>query len=767
MDATEWILEVQGRNAERVFLVDSLSGEELTFGQMHDSACAIAADLARRGLKKGDRVALLLHNSSAFARLYFGCLYAGLVTVPINPILTTREIDFMVQSSRARLLVLSPTTMKAVGQDILSEIDVNILVLPASPEEDTLQVQGELWDLRTLTPVQDFVPFDGVSASDTMTIVYTSGTTASPKGVVHRIADLIDNARLFARNVGIGPENRFYGILAMTYLGGYYNLLLLPFAAESSVVLSSAFDARSAIDFWTPAINHGVNTLWLVPTIMSILMEMDRGQIGEQFCREKVICALVGTAPLPIKLRRDFEARYGVTLYENYGLSETFFVSTNAPFVPLQDGCVGRILPGVQVTVLDNSGKAVTYGQEGEIYVSTPFLMAGYYDPETGQPDLISQGDWFPTGDLGIVTATGDLFITGRKKDLIIRGGINVSPAAIENVLQQYPAVSRCAVVGIPHQIYGEEIAAVVKLSTGYDFEKVQSELVDYCKKHLSVIQRPAHFLEIDEFPLSASGKIQKSKLHELLISKLGLHDVSIPRPSVPRPENKVPSKVNGRIRRTFPRPDARLIEKLRQYSTSIISDCINRMGIMDACVHPLVRGRPFCGPAVTVEEVEGGNLMSHAALELLQPGDVLVIDAKGTTTRSCWGGLQTFMAKERGIVGIVIYGTVRDFEDVVKYEVPVYALGVSPGGPLKGWSGNVNYPISCAGVVVSPGDVVVGDDDGIVVVPQSLVERILPFCERRAAMEQEWFKRVGRGESTLDVVGLRTKLQEFGIEYE
>jgi len=767
MNAIEWMLEIPRCNAEREFLIDTISGETSTFGALYDAGLAVAADLRRRGFQRGDRVAIVLHNSADFAKLYFGCLYAGVVTVPINPAFVHKEIDFILRNSGAKLVVLSLETISRVDRAAIVGPGIDILVLLDKRSTTDVPDDVETWDLATLSNGEGFVPFEGVSPEDTMSIVYTSGTTARPSGVVHRIASMIGNARLFSRRLGIGHENRFYGMLAMTYLGGYYNLLMLPYAGEASVVLANTFDAKSALNFWQPAREHNVNTLWLVPTIMSILMEMDRGHDGESFCREQVRLALVGTAPLPGPLRRDFEKRYGITLYQNYGLSETFFISTNAPSLPLLDGSVGRILPGVQVATMDTEGKAVPYDKEGEIYVCTPYLMQGYYNHELGGPDPRLREDWFPTGDIGIFASTGDLFITGRKKDLIIRGGINISPSAIENALYQHTAVAECAVVGIPHALYGEDIAAVVRLVEGHELDnKTQAELVALCKANLGSIKQLSHILEVEEFPHNSSGKIQKDKVRDLLARKLGLAHLVMQskRGAVVEPRIHM---IPGRVRRTFPRPASAMVEGLRKCPTSIVSDCMNRMGIMDARIRPLVRGRPFCGPAVTVEEVEGGNLMSHVALELLQPGDVLVIDAKGTITRSCWGGLQTFMAKERGVAGIVICGAVRDFEDVVKYEVPVYALGVSPGGPLKGWSGSVNYPVSCAGVVTNPGDVVIGDDDGIVVVPQSLVERILPFCERRAAMEQEWFERVGRGESTLDVVGLRAKLQEFGVEYE
>jgi long-chain acyl-CoA synthetase len=663
------------------------------------------------------------------------------------------------------LLEVSAETFGRVDRAGLEEAGITILALKDGRGTKAAPGDVETWDVRSLKAGREVAPFQDVSPEDTMTIVYTSGTTARPVGVVHRIADMIDNARLFNRRLGIGPENRFYGILAMTYLGGYYNLLLLPYAGESSVVLANTFDVHSAVNFWRPAIEHGVNTLWLVPTIMSILLEMDRGKNGEEFCRERVRLGLVGTAPLPVPLLREFEKRYGLALFENYGLSETFFISTNAPSLPVLDGSVGRILPGVQVTIVDAQGRGVPYGQEGEILVCTPYLMQGYYNPELGGPDPRSREDWFPTGDIGILSATGDLFITGRKKDLVIRGGINISPAAIENVLHQHPAVAECAVVGIPHSLYGEDIAAVVRLAEGYEFAKAHPELLELCKANLSAIKQPSHLLEIEKFPHSSSGKIQKDKVRELLVHKLGL--TQLPAQGTPPATPPTAGTIPGRIRRAFPRPAVEVVEEIGKYPVSIVTDCMNRMGIMDAAIHALVRRRPFCGPAVTVEEVEAGNLMSHAALELIHPGDVLVIDAKGSTTRSCWGGLQTLMAKVRGAAAVVVFGTVRDYEDVVKLGMPVYALGTSPGGPLKAWAGNINYPIACAGVVVNPGDLVMGDDDGVIVVPWDLAERLLPLCRLRRQAEVNWFTRVEAGEATLDVVGLRAKLDQFGVVIE
>ena len=517
MTVIDLLLEIARRNREREFLVDTVSGQMLTFGGLHEAAIRVGADLRRRGLRRGDRIAILLHNSAEFAKLYFGCLYAGLVAVPVNPVLVRKELEHIVGHSGARLLVVSPETILQIDRDAMSEAGLETLVLLDKRTSNRVPTGIETWDLDTLPDANGFTAFEGVSADDTMAIVYTSGTTAMPSGVVHRISNMVENARAYNSRLGIGPENRFYGILAMTNLPGYYNLLILPYVAEASVVLANAFDARSAFNFWEPVRQHGVNTLWFVPTIMSILMEMDRASVGESLCRDQVRLALVGTAPLADQLRHDFESRYGITVYENYALSETLFITTNAPSRTVLDGSVGRSLPEVQVRIIDEASDPLASGEEGEICVQTPVLFIGYHDPAREQPDLFRRDDWFPTGDIGILSPEGALFVTGRKKDLIIRGGINISPAMIENVLYQHPAVIECAVVGIPHAHYGEDVAAAVRLSGGYELDEVREELVELCKENLATIRRPARILEVTEFPHSSSGKIQKGKVRALL----------------------------------------------------------------------------------------------------------------------------------------------------------------------------------------------------------------------------------------------------------
>jgi regulator of RNase E activity RraA len=218
-----------------------------------------------------------------------------------------------------------------------------------------------------------------------------------------------------------------------------------------------------------------------------------------------------------------------------------------------------------------------------------------------------------------------------------------------------------------------------------------------------------------------------------------------------------------GQLVRDLQRPEPSVVALFRDLPTSILSDCLDRFNAL-AGLLPIGEPRPFAGPAVTVEEIEGGNLMSHLALKYLRAGDVLVIDAKAVTRRACWGGLQTFAASKRGAVGIVVDGAIRDAADIPKYGVAVHSRGTSPAGPHKGWGGRVNVAIACAGVTVSPGDIVVGDSDGVVIVPR---EQAIAVAERaRAKLETEraWFARVEAGENTADFLGLEAAAAKLGI---
>jgi acyl-CoA synthetase (AMP-forming)/AMP-acid ligase II len=250
------------------------------------------------------------------------------------------------------------------------------------------------------------------------------------------------------------------------------------------------------------------------------LLRMDRGRTGEEFCRASVRHAFVGFAPLPLKVKNEFEARYGVRLVENYGLSETLFVTARSVAGPEGQGYVGEPLPGVRLRTVDENGETLAPGMDGEVQILTPDLMAGYLDSE-GRLVEFDASAWFSTGDVGNLDRNGSLSITGRKKDIIIRGGVNISPAAIEESLIRIPGIADVAVVSIPHALYGEDIVAVLKLDAGVELESVLGELVSHARVNLAQHQQPARYIAIDEFPRTANGKVQKARIRELVAEKL------------------------------------------------------------------------------------------------------------------------------------------------------------------------------------------------------------------------------------------------------
>lgn len=514
MTTRETILDVVARREKQVFLVEAASSREITYGEFHRQACALAAELRERGLRKGDRIAVMLPNCCELAVLYFACIYLGAVIVPVNPALSKSDVQFILASCKPALLVGS-----ASCAEIITGLHANVLKLVTAQEAGTSANGSGQISIPALAGESQFTPLEAAGEEDLVVIMYTSGTSARPKGLAHKLGRMSRNAETFASVQGLDQDSRFYLTLSMAYMGGFYNLLVLPFLCGASVVVDHVFDARSSLQFWDKAKNNQANTLWLAPTVLSILLRMDRGRTGEQFCRDSVRQVFVGFAPLPLKVKEEFETRYGVRLIENYGLSETLFVTARTQDSAGGNGYAGEALPGVKLRTVSDNGEPVAPGLEGEIQILTPDLMAGYLDAE-GSVLETDAAAWFPTGDLGRL-ADSSLFITGRKKDLIIRGGVNISPAAIEEVLMQVDGIADVAVVSIPHELYGEDIVSVLKLEAGVELGSVLDLVMAHAKRNLAQHQQPARYVTMDQFPRTANGKVQKARIRELVAEKL------------------------------------------------------------------------------------------------------------------------------------------------------------------------------------------------------------------------------------------------------
>jgi long-chain acyl-CoA synthetase len=508
-------------NRERVFLMEASSGKTFTYGKIYAVAAELSRVLSAQGVSRCDRVGIMLNNSVEYVCCYLACLCMGAVAVPINVLLDKEQIRFILGTARLKILLYEPAT-KAMFKELLPEApSMTLLCLSsiASPGNEGENCWSPPWSVpdRESLPLSDEVRFD-----DLFSMTFTSGTTGNPKGVAHRIRTLLQCAYAFNQAVGFGPRHRFYHILPMGYMAGFLNNLLCPMLAGASVVIDRLFDARMSLRFWQTPLDFGVNTMWLVPSILATLLKTDRGRIGEEYCRASMDFICVGTAPLPVQVKRNFEQRYGAVLLESYGLSETLFVATNSKQSEFFEGFVGQPLEGVTLNIANDPEQSAPRTIEGEVMIRSDYMFAGYLNDETGLIDLVPENTLYDSGDIGLINEQGHLRITDRKKDLIIRSGLNISPRKIEDVLCAHPSVEEAAVIGVPDMQLGEAVIAVVKLRQGARVDMVEPDLRAACRSRLSGALVPARFVFLAEFPRSSTGKVSKKDLRAMLDENKG-----------------------------------------------------------------------------------------------------------------------------------------------------------------------------------------------------------------------------------------------------
>ena len=440
----------------------------------------------------------------------------GAVIVPINQRLLAEEISSIVDEAGARLLFTTPYLDHAN----IPEQYATTQTITLSPRYTadgkallhTIAAGVDLWAEIEKSPPYTSRSFDTIKDDDALALIYTSGTTSRSKGVVRTFGQIVQNAKTFSRLFHMPRGVRFLGTFSQGYLGGLYNTLLFQFVAEGSVALDAGFDASVALRFWETVKKYQVTALWPVPSMLSIILAVDRDTVGEEYAPEHLKYVFTGTAPLTSSLKRSFEERYGVTLYEDYALSETFFIATDTPNLPQHKG-VGRVIPGCAVSIVDDQDEECPPGVSGEIVVTSAYMANEYFKNSSETAERFRNGKFY-TGDVGYLDADQYLFVTDRKKDIIIRGGINISPKEIEEVVASVSGVREVAVVGLPHPVTGEEIV-VVAVGEGVSDAQIQST----CEQHLAPFKVPSRVVWVPSLPKSATGKIQKHKVKQLVPS--------------------------------------------------------------------------------------------------------------------------------------------------------------------------------------------------------------------------------------------------------
>jgi long-chain acyl-CoA synthetase len=476
-----------GRPAVR--LADSV----LTYEGLDDASARVAGLLLERGFAPGDRVGIMMPNIPQFAAVYYGVLRAGGVVVPMNPLLKSREVAYYLKDSGARLAF---AWSGAADEARLGAGQAGAEVTAVDP--------GTFHE--TLAGARPSADVAERQDSDTAVILYTSGTTGQPKGAELTHENLRRNAEVVAvRLMALTADDVIFGGLPLFHSFGQTCTLNVAVAAGASVTLLPRFDPVQALDLLAA---HRVTIFCGVPTMYGALLGVrDRDRYDVSALR---IC-ISGGAALPVEVLHRFEEAFGCMVLEGYGLSETSPVASfNHPDRERKAGSIGTPIEGVEMRLLSDDGEEVPVGEVGEIAIRGHNVMKGYWERPEATAEAIRDG-WFRTGDMARVDADGYFFVVDRKKDLVIRGGYNVYPREIEEVLHEHPAVAEAAVIGVPHEQLGEEVAAVVALKEGTS--ATPEELREHVKSQVAAYKYPREVYIVDALPKGPTGKILKREI--------------------------------------------------------------------------------------------------------------------------------------------------------------------------------------------------------------------------------------------------------------
>ncbi|MEV7127720.1 long-chain fatty acid--CoA ligase [Streptomyces sp. NPDC093260] len=481
------------RRPDRTALVEG--DLRLTFDQVWRRARAQAGALVELGVRPGDRVALMAPNTAEFPLAYYAIVAAGAVVVPVHLLLSATEVEHVLKDSGAGLLLCHPA-QAATGGAAADAVGVRVVTLGAELE----QLAAEAEPLPSyLTRVAD----------DPAVVFYTSGTTGVPKGAVLSHFNLVMNATVNAFDANdIRPDDIALGALPLFHAFGQTVSMNSTWRAGATLVLLPRFDAARAIELM---VKEGVNTFHGVPTMFVSLAAAaaDAGALPE------LRVCVSGGASLPVAVLERFEAAFGATIYEGYGLSETSpTASVNQPWFGTKPGTIGHPLWGVDVEIAradaEDRIELLPPGELGEVVIRGHNVFSGYLGRPEATAEALVDG-WFRTGDLGTKDDEGFLRIVDRKKDVIIRGGYNVYPREVEEVLLRHPGVGQAAVIGLPDELHGEEVCAVIVPAPGAPADA--DEVTAWSRERLGRHKYPRRVEFVDALPLGPSMKVLKREL--------------------------------------------------------------------------------------------------------------------------------------------------------------------------------------------------------------------------------------------------------------
>jgi acyl-CoA synthetase (AMP-forming)/AMP-acid ligase II len=467
-------------------------GRSVSFREFDEQTNRAAHALRALGVVKGDRVTIALGNSVEWLVAAFGALKAGGILNPVNPALGAKELSYVLGHAEPRVLVTSAETAPSVlGQDVRLPSTTTVAGFGASPGSRSLD------ELIAASPV-DPVPVSA-EPGDGSTLLYTSGTTGNPKGVLFTHGRTGGSGAFLIDGMGLNPDDTILAVGPLFH-GNSWSGAAVAQQLGATFAFPKAF---SASDFWPLARRAGATALFTLGTILAILLQQPPSE-DERKSKIRVVLGL-GSAPIRDRLRE----RFGLAqVVECFGSTDAGVVTLEPLGAPPRPGSAGPAIPGVKIHILDDAGAELGVRAVGEIAVESPYRMAAYFrDPEQTKGAL--HGDWFLTGDLGYLDEDGWLYFVDRKRDVIRRGGENISSVLVEKALREHPLVADVAVVGIRHEILGQEVKAFVVAKEPVTAEQLR----EFAAARLAKFQVPTLWEFRDSLPKTPTQRVEKYKL--------------------------------------------------------------------------------------------------------------------------------------------------------------------------------------------------------------------------------------------------------------
>jgi long-chain acyl-CoA synthetase len=484
---------------DKPFLFSEADKRQFTYKEFEAAVKRTATLLAMNGVRKGDVVSLLLPNSVEYVIAYFACWQIGALAGPVNSLLKAAEIAYVISNSEAKAWLVNSEflpTVEAIRDELRSTLKV---IIPFDDEAEATQGVAET---RGNEP--------DIDVHDEAIIIYTSGTTGKPKGCLLTHVNVIANARQISNWLKFTDADRLLTIMPLFHMNAVSVTTMSALYAGGSTVVSPKF---SASRFWQIISDYQITSFGSVATMLSMLLSTYPDGVPKGLRTKQLRFAMCGSAPVPAEVLRRFEETFNCLVIEGYGLSESTCRSTfNPPDQRRRPGSCGLPI-GNEMRVVDEEDHDVKEGELGEIVLRGENILTGYYKNEAANSSAFRDG-WFHTGDIGYRDADGFYYIVDRKSDMIIRGGENIYPREIDEVLYRHPGVAAAAALGVPNDLYGEEVAAVIVLKPGASSS--EQEIIEYCKAQLADYKCPKIVRFVEDIPKGPTGKLLKRELAKI-----------------------------------------------------------------------------------------------------------------------------------------------------------------------------------------------------------------------------------------------------------